>query len=181
MDQYRPVITSPKVSPQTNLTGHKRLVKDLAADIHAEIQKWNEIFLHGLDIIKSIMAIKVDDSYPEGLQNLCDQLEMDVDKMDGIVEKFKRASRRIHLISSLYSDEKLFITWPIDKFVDTFEEIYEVYKDEVEVKRLVMENIAHDYSESWQQVHLALWVTQPKIPSNINLTLEALLTETGHR
>ncbi|CAD6222623.1 GSCOCG00001059001-RA-CDS, partial [Cotesia congregata] len=80
MEQFSRVITSPKAT-QKNLTGNSRIVKDLAADIHGDIQKWNGIHLHGLSIIKSITAMKTDDSFSEGLQDLCDQLEEDVDQL----------------------------------------------------------------------------------------------------
>lgn len=63
------------------MTGNPRILKDLAADVYNFIQKWNNVHLHGMSLLKSITELKVDSSYPRGLQELCDELEKDVDQM----------------------------------------------------------------------------------------------------
>ncbi|XP_074099457.1 cyclin-dependent kinase 2-interacting protein-like [Cotesia typhae] len=181
MEQFSRIITSPK-APQKNLTGNSRIVKDLAADIHGDIQKWNGIHLHGLSIIKSITAMKTDDSFSEGLQDLCDQLEGDVDQLDSIVERLNRAVSQIKTVALLQTiQDKLFVTWRVEHFVKAVEQIHEAYKEELELKRKILENVAHGSSDSWKMLHLAAWVHQPMIPHNLHVTLESLLVETGHR
>ena len=47
----------------------------MVADIHASIQQWNAFHLNGIPLLKSITALKVDESFPEGLLGLCEDLE----------------------------------------------------------------------------------------------------------
>ncbi|XP_053594766.1 cyclin-dependent kinase 2-interacting protein [Microplitis demolitor] len=182
MEGFLPVITSPKPSPQKNLTGNPRIIKDLAADIHRDIQTWNGIHLHGLSIIKSITAIKTDDSFSEEILELCDQLEKDIELLDGVVVRLNRALSQIKTVSLIHnSNDKLFKTWSTKKFEKAVEQIYEAYREEAGFKRSILENVAHGYTDSWKMLHLAAWVHQPMLPHNLNTTLESLLIETGHR
>lgn len=64
---------------------------------------------------------------------------------------------------------------------DVAEQIYEAYRDEAQVKRKILENVAHNHEESWKMLHVATWVYQTNISENITTLLESLLVETGHR
>lgn len=68
-------------SQQKNLTGNPRIVRDLAATIHSSVQQWNNIHLHGLSVLKNITQTKNDETFPHGLQDLCDDLSKDCDKL----------------------------------------------------------------------------------------------------
>lgn len=72
---------SPKPIIRGELTGHARIVKDIAADIHSHIQKWNNINIHGVSLLKNIATLKCDKSFPDGLQEICDDLETDVNQL----------------------------------------------------------------------------------------------------
>lgn len=65
-----------------NLTGPARRIRDLTADIHAGIQQWNTLHLHGVTLLKAITQEKQNESYSQGLQKLCDELEI---VCDGLV------------------------------------------------------------------------------------------------
>ncbi|XP_015118721.1 cyclin-dependent kinase 2-interacting protein [Diachasma alloeum] len=182
MEHFSPVVTSPKTSPHQNLTGAKRIVKDLAATIHSSIQQWNNTHIHGVEVLNAITAMKGDESFPEGLQELCDTLEKDVDELDQIVSNLKLSLHQMTAGVSLHrGPDKLFKTWPNERFVEIAQLIYDAYKDEADLKRKILENVAHDSRDSWKMLHLAAWVHQPMIPHDLNVSLESLLTETGHR
>lgn len=68
-------LQSPKSMNGRNLTGSARHVRDLAADIHANIQQWNTAHLQGVTLLKSITQKKQDENYSQNLQELCDKLE----------------------------------------------------------------------------------------------------------
>ncbi|XP_063993941.1 cyclin-dependent kinase 2-interacting protein-like [Diachasmimorpha longicaudata] len=182
MEHFSLVVTSPRTSPHQNLTGAKRIVKDLAATIHSSIQQWNNVHIHGVETLKAITAMKVDELFPEGLQELCDSLEKDVDQLDQIVSNLKRCAHQMTAAVSLHrSPEKLFNTWTNERFVEVTQSIYDVYKEEANLKRKILENVAHDSRDSWKMLHLAAWVHQPMVPHDLNVSLESLLVETGHR
>ena len=61
------------------------------------------------------------------------------------------------------------------------ETIYEAYHMEVKLKRKLLENVAHNCTESWKMLHLAAWVYEPFITENLIILLDSLLIETGHR
>ncbi|XP_015601650.1 cyclin-dependent kinase 2-interacting protein isoform X2 [Cephus cinctus] len=182
-EQYSPVIVpeSP-VSKGTNLTGNPRLVRDLSADIHASIQQWNNIHLHGISILKAITQTKVDESYSEELQNLCDDLEKDCNSLADIVDNLKQLSHQMKAVASLHkSKEYMFLTWPVEIFGDVANEIYKAYEKDLAVRYKVLENVAHDHKESWKMLHLATWVHQTQISEKLTRLLESMLLETGHR
>ncbi|KAL0129780.1 hypothetical protein PUN28_001796 [Cardiocondyla obscurior] len=174
--------SSPKSSQGRNLTGTARLVRDLAADIHANIQQWNNLHLQGVDCLKDITQEKQDKNYSETLQDLCDKLENICDTLDGIVENLEKIKNQLITVSALHTTaDKLFITWPITKFGEVAETIHKAYHMETKLKRKLFENVAHNYTESWKMLHLAAWVYQPLITEDLTILLESLLTETGHR
>ncbi|XP_046431900.1 cyclin-dependent kinase 2-interacting protein-like [Neodiprion virginianus] len=185
-EHFSPLVISEspvtKTSQRGNLTGTPRRVRDIAADIHSSIQQWNSVHLHAVPILKNICQIKVDEKYPDGLQDSCDVLEVDCNALDEIVASLKLLAHQIKVAASLHrAAENMFLTWPIDKFGDVAEKIYEAYRDEAVVKRKVLENIAHNHQEAWKILHLAAWVHQPNITENVTRLLESLLVETGHR
>lgn len=58
------------------MTGVARHVRDLAANIHANIQQWNTLHLQGITCIKNITQEKqFKNYYSRTLQDLCDNLE----------------------------------------------------------------------------------------------------------
>ncbi|KAK0163185.1 hypothetical protein PV327_006893 [Microctonus hyperodae] len=183
MANFLPTITSPKPSTQVNLTGNPRILKDLAADTYNFIQKWNKVHLHGMSLLRSITELKVDSSYPRGLQELCDDLEKDVDQMDRIVTSLKSVVSRTNAVVSLQEGKKgkIFTTWPTEYFSEAIEEIYEAYKNEAMMKRKILENVAHFHQESMKMLHLTIWAHQSMIPHKLGMTLQSLLAETGHR
>lgn len=62
-------------SPQgKNLTGNPRHVRDLAADIHANVQQWNNLHLQGVVHLQNIAQKLQDNSYSKDIQELCDKL-----------------------------------------------------------------------------------------------------------
>jgi len=68
-------LSSPKSFQGKNLTGTVRLIRDLAADIHANIQQWSNLHIQGITYLKNITQEKHDKNYSEILQDLCDKLE----------------------------------------------------------------------------------------------------------
>jgi len=68
-------MSSPRLSPEKIRTGTPRRVRDLTADIHANIQQWNDLHLQGINYIKLILYEKQDKGLSENLQDLCDKLE----------------------------------------------------------------------------------------------------------
>lgn len=61
------------------------------------------------------------------------------------------------------------------------ETIYKAYHMEAKLKRKLLENVAHNYTESWKMLHLATWVYNPLLTEDLTILLDSLLIETGHR
>ncbi|XP_076640259.1 cyclin-dependent kinase 2-interacting protein-like [Colletes latitarsis] len=182
--QFSPVSKSlsAKSAQGKNLVGSARHVRDLAADIHANIQQWNETHLQGVSLLKDITLEKQDESYSQTLQELCDNLEHVCDTLETIVENLAKIAHHMKITVSLEKNmDKLFTTWPVATFGQVAELIYNAYSQEIKVKRKILEDVAHYYTESWKMLFLATWVHQPLLPLNLTTVLEALLIETGHR
>lgn len=52
---------------------------------------------------------------------------------------------------------------------------------EAKLKRKLLENVAHNHTESWKMLHLAAYVYEPLLTENLLILLDSLLIETGHR
>ncbi|EFN88078.1 Cyclin-dependent kinase 2-interacting protein, partial [Harpegnathos saltator] len=175
-----------------NLTGLARHIRDLVADIHTNIQQWNSLHLQGIICIKNITQEKqANNYYSTILQDLCDKLENICDNLVSVPFKyfyiisFKVLYQIKHQLKTLpalqKTLDKLFITWPTTKFGEVAEIICEAYHKEAKLKRKILENVAHNYTDSWKMLHLAAWQYQPSLPEDLTILLEFLLTETGHR
>ncbi|XP_032672287.1 cyclin-dependent kinase 2-interacting protein [Odontomachus brunneus] len=181
---FSPVkLSSPNSYHGKNLTGIARHVRDLAADIHANIQQWNTLHLQGITCIKTITQEKqTKNYYSRTLQDLCDNLESICDSLDDKVRNLDRIKHQLKAVATLQkTSDKLFITWPTNKFGNVAETIYEAYHKEAKLKRKILENVAHNHTASWKMLHLAAWQYQPLLSENVTILLESLLLETGHR
>ncbi|XP_026827599.1 cyclin-dependent kinase 2-interacting protein [Ooceraea biroi] len=180
---YSPIKLSPsKLSQGKNITGIARHVRDLTADIHANIQQWNGLNLQGIDYLKLIIHEKQDKGYSENLQDLCDKLENICNNLDDIVKKLDEIKHQLKTITALQeTPTKLFMNVSTSTFGETAETIYEAYCEEAKIKRKVLENVAHHHTESMDIFHLAAWTHQPSISDRLTTLLEVLLLETGLR
>ncbi|KOC65479.1 Cyclin-dependent kinase 2-interacting protein, partial [Habropoda laboriosa] len=157
-------------------------IRDLTADIHTGMQQWNALHLQGITLLKNITQEKQNESYPQILQELCDKLEIICDALDDIVKNFAEITHQIKITSFLRKNtDKLFTTWSNVKFGETAESIYNAYSHEVRIKRKIVEDIAHHYTDSWKMLFLASWVHQPLLSESLRTSLESMLLETGHR
>ncbi|XP_043667624.1 cyclin-dependent kinase 2-interacting protein-like [Vespula pensylvanica] len=165
-----------------NLTGTVRHLRDLAADVHGIIQKWNDSTLEGINILKSIIREKSNKNYTVQLQNYCDNLEEICHTLSNLVKTLEQIVHQINILTILdKTTTKLFTTWPISAFGSTVEMIYTTYSNELHIKYKVLENIAHCHTEPQQMLYLSTWLHQPLLSKNITILLEAMLTETGYR
>ncbi|XP_068085846.1 cyclin-dependent kinase 2-interacting protein [Anabrus simplex] len=200
--QFSPVIVSDspvkKIAQQGNLTGNPRVVRDLAADTYNSIQKWNEQQIIGAHIVKNIVTLKTnalvegeaekDRMYPEGLQQQCDLLEETYNMMCEAEATLRIITQQLEAVVKLEKLQNIcspaapmFITWPTQKFGEVLARISEAYRQELEVKRCVKENIAHCTSKESAVLHASAWVHQPYITTDVDLAVESLIVETGHR
>ncbi|KAK7863286.1 hypothetical protein R5R35_005330 [Gryllus longicercus] len=198
--QFSPVTVqeSPvsKTAQRGNLTGHPRVIRDHAADAYNLIQKWNTHQILGGRIIKNIVTLKtsamsdgtLDTSqvYPTGLQEHCDQLGEVCAIMKEVSSTLKLIHKQVEAIVKL---EKLkgtdrtpmFISWPAEKFGEVLLDVSEAYEEELKVKLCVQQNVAHTRCKATLMLHAAAWAHQPYITPRMDLAMESLLQETGHR
>lgn len=179
-ETFSPIKLSPHKFQGKNLTGTACLVHNLAADIHSNIQKWNSFHIQGITCLRNITQLKRDKNYSVALQKLCDELENVCDNLDKIVTNLEQIKNQLISITVLQkTTDKLFTTWPINKFGEVAETIYKMYQKEAELKRNLLENVAHNHTESWKMFYLAAWAHQPLVSENLTILLNSLLIETG--
>jgi len=64
----------------------------------------------------------------------------------------------------------------------TSDQLLQMYKEELPVKELIVQNIAHGSSRDMIMFYTATWKHEPYIDwPTATLMLESMLTETGHR
>lgn len=59
--------------------------------------------------------------------------------------------------------------------------LYKCYKQELALKQLILQELAHTTDPQLSMVYLSAWLYQPYIDDQNKLLLESLLLETGHR
>lgn len=59
--------------------------------------------------------------------------------------------------------------------------LLEAFSQELKLKQLIQQELAHTVTSDLSMVYLSCWLHQPFILPKIRFTLEALLLETGHR
>ncbi|XP_020294927.1 cyclin-dependent kinase 2-interacting protein-like [Pseudomyrmex gracilis] len=181
-EKFSPLkLSSPKSIQSKNLTGSLRVVSDLVVDIHANVQHWHNFHHQGLGYIKDITQEKCKRD-PENLQDLCDKLEKICDNLDNIVLRLEQIKNQLNTIRVLErATDKLFISWSPNKFCETAEILWTAFRKEAELKRNILANVAHNHTDSWILFNLTAWGHQPFVSGYLNVLVESLLIETGHR
>ncbi|CAL9686718.1 unnamed protein product [Knipowitschia caucasica] len=188
------------------LTGSGRKIKDNAADFHNIILRWDRLNNEGLNICTKISNMRtrsrldpdravVGDSVmfqssPAGageLQDECCKLQEIVKKMSGLVLKLDRLLDSHSGLADLDrfrtqgQTPPLFHTWTTADFECWARSVRSWFRSELELKTLILQDLAHCDSPDLVLVYLSLWVHEPHLPVRTRLELEGLLLETGHR
>lgn len=75
----------------------------------------------------------------------------------------------------------LFHSWTTKQFEDLSCVLLDVFRQELQLKQTILQELAHTVSSDLCMVYLSCWLHQPFIPPKTRMMLEALLLETGHR
>ncbi|XP_008313307.1 cyclin-dependent kinase 2-interacting protein [Cynoglossus semilaevis] len=185
------------------ITGSARKIKDNMADWHNLMLKWEKLNDTGFNIITNISNMRLSQSSQSSssssslasadtaadLQDQCSKLREIVDKMVAIVKKMERLMTSQRGLQDLEDFQfgpegrkvPLFHTWSTQQFVASSDILCEAFQQEVKLKQVVLQEVAHSTNSDLCTVYLSCWLHQPFIPAHVRQTLEALLLETGHR
>ncbi|XP_061750941.1 cyclin-dependent kinase 2-interacting protein [Nerophis ophidion] len=183
------------------LTGSARKIKDNAADWHNLMLRWEKANDEGFAIATNIVNLRrssgqtVEQSSSEQaaitaqLQQECGKLQDIVDKMAAILSKMQRlmASQRglVELEDFQFGPEgrkvPLFHSWSTKHFEQQSGVLLKCFSEELRVKRIVQQEVAHSATPDQSLVYLSCWLHQPKMAAAGRVALEAMLLETGHR
>ncbi|KAF5276784.1 hypothetical protein FQA39_LY18548 [Lamprigera yunnana] len=171
-------------SKQKNLTGLPRVARDIVADLFNNIQQWNDSHIVGANLTKNILQLKADNinDLSKELENLTTDLYNIVQRLSGITGAFEFLTNQIKSLVKLHKKSTpFFVSLENKQLVELIEQVCEAYKAEFKVKKFVLENIAHSHNNSEIMFYTVCWTHQQNINSGINMKVETLLTETGHR
>uniref|UniRef100_A0AAQ6A8Z7 Cyclin-dependent kinase 2 interacting protein n=1 Tax=Amphiprion ocellaris TaxID=80972 RepID=A0AAQ6A8Z7_AMPOC len=123
------------------------------------------------------------------LQDKCIKLQEVVDKMVAVVMKMERLVTSQQGIQDLEEFQfgpegrkiPLFHSWSSKQLEESCHFLLAAYSQELQLKRTILQEVAHTMTPDLCLVYLSCWLHQPFIPPHSRLTLEALLLETGHR
>lgn len=137
---YIVVPQSPVASPQKNVTGSPRIVRDIVADLFNNIQKWNNIHIEGSKLVKQISLIKTDilGSYSTELEEQINILYIKFQNILLYVKIFENILNQICALEKLHSkDEILFISCNLNEIKKNVEIIATAYMKEYKVNLLI--------------------------------------------
>lgn len=176
------------------VTGSARKIKDNVADWHNLLQRWERLSEDGFSVATNIVNIKLSQrksSSPPAkeLQDECSKLHDIVAKMIAMVTKMAQMMSSQRGIRDLEEfqfgaggrDSPLFHTWSTEQFESATGLLWEAFSQELRLKQVVLQEVAHTTDPDLDMVFLSCWLHQPYAPPHTRQTLEALLLETGHR
>ena len=192
---FSPVPISPGKSPlQGNLTGTPRKVKDTCADWFNCVQKWQALNTKGFNIASEIANIKLSSvlsteegnkvTMPTEMAPLCEKLGEVYNSLEKIYNKMVSLTVTLQGVYNLEVHqsvdlEPMFHTWTVDRFADTSKQLSDMYKKELEVKNIIVENIAHATDRNLMMFHTAAWLHEGYITEDSTFMLESMLKECG--
>ncbi|XP_028857452.1 cyclin-dependent kinase 2-interacting protein-like [Denticeps clupeoides] len=123
------------------------------------------------------------------LEEECVKLQDVVEKMTRVLSKMEKMASSDQGICALetfqFGDEgrptPLFHTWSTPHFAAVSSRLCESYRQELSLKRLILQEVAHTSDPQLAMVYLSSWLHQPYTGDGDRLLLEGLLLETGHR
>lgn len=171
-------------SPQKNLTGPPRIIRDIIADLHNNIQRWNTLHIKGCTLIKQIAALKADsiNTYSSQIEDCIGELFTVIQNLGGNDDCFTLLIRQTKAFAKLPDlTNPVFFSLDAVNIALLVNDICEAYKKELQVKQFVLHNIAHLKNKNDVMFLAACWTHQLNINESVTFKLESLLVETGHR
>lgn len=123
------------------------------------------------------------------LQDECSKLQALVEQMVCIVTKMEHLAATQRGVQDLEEFQfgpegrtlPLCHSWRTKEFEESSRLLLSAFRQELKLKQMIVEELAHTTVSDLQMVYLSCWLHQPFIPAQTRLALEALLLETGHR
>ncbi|XP_048830922.1 cyclin-dependent kinase 2-interacting protein isoform X2 [Brienomyrus brachyistius] len=172
------------------LSGSVRKLKNIAADLHNFILKWERLNDEGFSIASQIVNleiskrsekkshIKLDWENRVNIEHSENEAELDSDLEDGCTALLAILGK---MEGPSGTQSLLFQTWPVTHFDEISSKLFDAYKQELNLKQIVVNEIAHISDPNLSLVFLSSWLYQPYIEDINKVLLESLLLETGHR
>lgn len=123
---------------QRNLTGVARVARDIAADVHNNIQKWNTYHVKGAGVVKEIGKILCDN--PRKLTPEVERLTIELRSVVDSLQIFAKAldflaNQMTALINLHKGPEPLFISLSMEQLSDIVHSIADAYRGEFNVRQ----------------------------------------------
>ncbi|KAH1007466.1 hypothetical protein HUJ04_004694, partial [Dendroctonus ponderosae] len=183
---FSPVIvqTSPAAeSPQKNLTGHPRVIRDIVADLYNNVQRWNSLHIQGCGIVKQIASMKADtgQTYPPHLDEHINELQSVVQSMTNMFNVFAKLDEQATAFAKLPNLwNPLFFSMDAFSLTRLIKDICEVYMTAFKAKLCVLENIGHSKTHTDAMFWAISWTYEVDIDEDTSFKLQTLLVECGH-
>lgn len=141
--------------------------------------------IKGALVIKQLGLLD-DGSRPVASEPIVNELYEIVQNLLKTCDCFDILSKQITATSKLNrsatdNETPLFASLSTKSIAKLIDDIVTAYKNELQIKQDVLENIAYTRNKADLMFLAACWTYQCCIKSDIKLKLETLLTETGHR
>ncbi|XP_023952620.2 cyclin-dependent kinase 2-interacting protein [Bicyclus anynana] len=171
---------SPKeiTSPNKDSTGISKTVYTHLTNLHRLINDWTSIRSKGVQICKSLSALKLheceDDYYPHQIKPLTESLLNSVDALKDVVDGVEIINSQMNALSQLQSNEEPIInTWSVGEISSNVGSICDALQKELRLKQVITENIAHCRDQNLIEVYASAWEFEAYFNMEINSYLFA--------
>lgn len=156
-------------------------------------EKWKAAHNRGIALCQSVEAIKKrafdqrqkdkDVSlYPDDLKSVCDNLAIVMATFVDAVNAVALFEKQMTALSQLWGAQLtttavVFKTWKMSDIQDCVGLIHKMFRHECEIKRKVIENIAHANSKDEVVWHSAIWMYPAYANAELDLKITSLSVE----
>lgn len=159
-------------TPNKEQPGIARTIYHHASTHHSHMQDWKKICAKGTITCQAINRMKLfeleDSPIPEKVQVLTDSLTAAVESLQIILDGLHMISDQLSAAAKLQpSEEPVLNTWSVSKIAKSADKIYKMCLKEYELKKCIVENIAHCRDEGLTEVYASAWELEPYIDQTL--------------
>ncbi|XP_020614469.1 cyclin-dependent kinase 2-interacting protein-like [Orbicella faveolata] len=203
--------TSPKSSPNRNLSDVAKRLRDCCATWHEHVNKWSKLNELGTSLANKLVNLQLQKEYNAVEESTTLSLANDQDlafKLQGDIPKASQELSRIyssladlhtkmealvqnfHAIRKLQSiqrnndngsDNRIFNTWTIERFCDASQRLLDSFTKELSLKERLVTEFTYCKNRDQLMVYLSLWLHEPLLNDDNDVLLESMLIETELR
>ncbi|EAT41464.1 AAEL006900-PA [Aedes aegypti] len=175
-------------SPSAGTVGASRVIDSVTKfiDLHKKWQLTTQKGTQYCNAIENIKKAVLDpkqqqqedcNPYPANLELYCKNLAILVTILEDVIANLNTMIEQLKVLHLVMKDEVVGRTWSLGKVLDALQSISGHWQSELNVRKLITENIGHSVDIAQLALHVATWEQLSNQHENANLSVKMLSVE----